>query len=576
MNTYPNTNRLDLVSDSYYNNGHTNLSVDINYNSSTITQAVTSAASNLLASVNTTSGTFFDFSIPSGAIRIVIMFNGVASSSSTPIVQIGSGSFANSTTGYYSSLAAVAADGSTSAQQVNYTTGFGTLHVNNATTIRGTMTLTAFSNTIWTSTSLTSYGNNSNVMQTGVSPTLSGKLDRIRITTVNGASSSFNAGSVSVLYDLDKNTTTTALNIAGGAFGSIPYQTEAGTTSLLAYGSSGQVLSSNGGSSAPTWTNLPTGIANPNYLINASFQVAQSATTATITAGTATPTASLGYPVFDSWFCYSVGGNPTLSQVAGSGSTTNRLQLTGAAGVTSVGIGQRIEAINTTALAGKNVTLSFECSNSLLASLTITVNRSTTTVNTFGTIATPTKTQIATTPLTITSTLTRYSYTFTCPAEVNLGLEILFTLGAQTSGTFILSNVKLEEGSVSTQFIAANFSDELSVCKRYFETSYPYGVSVGSSISSLGIGGIALNTLDFYTSYTQTPFSIRKRTTPTMIGYSINGTLGALFNLTTSINQGNIGFRFVSEYGFCILCSNNTMTASNAYAMHYVASSYIP
>ena len=63
--------------------------------------------------------------------------------------------------------------------------------------------------------------------------------------------------------------------------------------------------------------------------------------------------------------------------------------------------------------------------------------------------------------------MTRYFYTFTCPQEVNLGLEILFTLGAQTSGTFVLSNVKLEEGSVSTPFVSDTI-EELRRCQRYF------------------------------------------------------------------------------------------------------------
>lgn len=215
-----------------------------------------------------------------------------------------------------------------------------------------------------------------------------------------------------------------------------------------------------------------------NYLINSAFQVAQAATSATITAGTATPTASLGYPVVDSWFCYSVGGNPTLAQVAGSNTTANRLQLTGAASITSVGIGQRLEAINTTSLANKTVTLSFECSNSLLTSLTVVANRPTTTANTFGTIATPTKTLINSTNVAINSTLTRYSVTFTCPPEVNRGLEVLFVLGAQTSGTFVLSNVKLEEGSVATDFNYEDYPKELRKCQRYFYITTPSLVGV--------------------------------------------------------------------------------------------------
>ena len=242
--------------------------------------------------------------------------------------------------------------------------------------------------------------------------------------------------------------------------------------------------------------------SNPNYLINSAFQVAQAATSATITAGTATPTASLGYPVVDSWFCYSVGGNPTLARITGSDTTANRLQLTGAASITSVGIGQRIEAINTTSLANKTVTLSFECSNSLLTSLTVVANRPTTTANTFGTIGTPTKTLINSTNVAINSTLTRYSITFTCPPEVNRGLEILFLLGAQTSGTFVLSNVKLEEGSVATTYVSSDFASELVKCLRYFY-SLP-ATSKGFPCPSTG---------GFAATYNY-PFKVTMRSTP--------------------------------------------------------------
>ena len=47
-------------------------------------------------------------------------------------------------------------------------------------------------------------------------------------------------------------TATTATNLAGGSAGTIPYQSAAGTTAMLAAGSSGQVLQSNG-ASAPSW-----------------------------------------------------------------------------------------------------------------------------------------------------------------------------------------------------------------------------------------------------------------------------------------------------------------------------------
>lgn len=262
---------------------------------------------------------------------------------------------------------------------------------------------------------------------------------------------------------------------------------------------------------------------NPNYIINSAFQVAQ-ATSATIIAGTAVPIASSGYPVFDSWFCYSVGGNPTLSQIAGSTTTMSRLQLTGASGVTSAGIGQRIDFRDVTSLANKTVTLSFDCSNSLLTSLTVVANRPTTTVNTFGTIATPTKTLINSTNVAINSTLTRYSVTFTCPQEVNLGLEILFLLGAQTSGTFVLSNVKLEQGSNATTFITTNYDVELIKCKRYLTRGVEVASTSGTAIDFTGIPNWV------------------KRITLMFNGVSTNGTSDTLIQIGTSSGVETSGY----------------------------------
>ena len=47
-----------------------------------------------------------------------------------------------------------------------------------------------------------------------------------------------------------------ATNLAGGGAGAIPYQSSAGTTSFTAVGTAGQVLTSNGPSSAPSWKSL--------------------------------------------------------------------------------------------------------------------------------------------------------------------------------------------------------------------------------------------------------------------------------------------------------------------------------
>ena len=50
-------------------------------------------------------------------------------------------------------------------------------------------------------------------------------------------------------------------NLAGGAAGSIPYQSATDTTSFLAAGSSGYVLTAAGSGAAPTWKKAASGAA---------------------------------------------------------------------------------------------------------------------------------------------------------------------------------------------------------------------------------------------------------------------------------------------------------------------------
>jgi hypothetical protein len=65
----------------------------------------------------------------------------------------------------------------------------------------GHMTLTLTSSNIWTSSHLGATGaSNLALWGGGSSPNLSGALDRVRITTVNGTDT-FDAGSINILYE---------------------------------------------------------------------------------------------------------------------------------------------------------------------------------------------------------------------------------------------------------------------------------------------------------------------------------------------------------------------------------------
>jgi hypothetical protein len=145
--------------------------------------------------VATTSGATIDFtSIPSWVKRITIMFQGVSTTgTSYKIIQIGSGSIL--TTGYLSTGSfSGATAGATSA-----TSGFIIASNSAAEVISGLMVLTNISGNIWVanhdvklSTTYTAAG--------GGDVTLSGIIDRLRLTTVNGTDT-FDAGSINILYE---------------------------------------------------------------------------------------------------------------------------------------------------------------------------------------------------------------------------------------------------------------------------------------------------------------------------------------------------------------------------------------
>lgn len=259
-----------------------------------------------------------------------------------------------------------------------------------------------------------------------------------------------------------------------------------------------------------------------NRVINGNMYIAQRATSATVTAGTAVPTASTGYPCVDRFFVYSTGANVTAAQVAGTGSNRNLLRVTGAASVTAVGIGQRIEAVNSYDLAGQTCTLSLDLANSLLGVVTWTASYANTT-DTFGTISVPTKTQIATGTVAVSATLTRYAVNIAIPAAATTGIEILLTVGAQTSGTWDVGNVQLEPGTAATPFERRQFGQELALCQRYYEVCQNYWV--GNTTATA-----VYSAPSFY--------SATKRATPTATSLSQSGAGNGGFNTRTVIAIG--------------------------------------
>lgn len=255
----------------------------------------------------------------------------------------------------------------------------------------------------------------------------------------------------------------------------------------MPYGTAAVDSIQSSGNLAITGNIVPTGgvfAANApgiNRIINGAMAIDQrnAGVAQTITAG-----AALAYTV-DRWYAYCTGANVTGQQVAGTGGNLFAYRFTGAASVTSIGFGQRIEALNSADLAGTTATLSVELSNSLLTTVTWTAFYANTS-DTFGTLASPTRTQIATGTFTVTNTLTRYSTQISIPAAATTGIEIVFTVGAQTSGTWIIDNVQLEAGNMMSTFERRPHGQELLLCQRYYETKTVFMLTKGAQYDANG------------------------------------------------------------------------------------------
>lgn len=279
-----------------------------------------------------------------------------------------------------------------------------------------------------------------------------------------------------------------------------------------------------------------------NRIINGQMQIAQRATSGT--SGLGVPTTTATYPSVDRWFAYGTGATVTVAQVAGATNTKNLIQLTGAASVTGAGIGQRIESINSYDLAGQTVTLSANIANTLLTTVTWTAYYAS------SSDVWTSSTQIATGTWTVSSTIANYSAQIAIPAAATTGIQVIYSVGAQTSGTFQIGNAQLEVGTNATSFEYRPYGTELQLCQRYTQV---FGGD--SNFNSVGTVGVAATTtlIDYYSF----PLAVKLRANPSL-SYSGNWRVDDMY----------IAPSFVTN----ILINGNSVNQTTGVISIYVAS----
>jgi len=221
---------------------------------------------------------------------------------------------------------------------------------------------------------------------------------------------------------------------------------------------------------------------NRNFIINGGFAIDQrnNGASHTITAGTPAYT-------LDRWYASCTGANLTgVRSITLNQPDKYAYQINGATSNTGFAIGQRIETGSCYNFGESNATLSVRLLGVGITSVTWTAYYANS-ADSFGTLSSPTRTQIATGTFTgLTASFAKFSATFSVPNGGKNGIEIVFSASALTSGqVFVMTAVQLEKGTSATPFEYRPIGQELALCQRYYwrsENDSYLGVVVNTGI----------------------------------------------------------------------------------------------
>jgi len=161
-----------------------------------LTGSLTSGGSLILATAQNASGTVVDFaSIPSWAKRITVIMNGISTNGSSPVeIRATYGAIPSTYFGSGISITPTSITGNLS------TTGFQIAGQNAANIRSGLCILSKLSGNLWIASINGTYTDLVGSFNGGGSTLLTGPLDSIRITTVNGTDT-FDAGTINISYE---------------------------------------------------------------------------------------------------------------------------------------------------------------------------------------------------------------------------------------------------------------------------------------------------------------------------------------------------------------------------------------
>lgn len=322
------------------------------------------------------------------------------------------------------------------------------------------------------------------------------------------------------------------------------------------------------------------GQPNDNFIINGDFSVWQRATSQNTS----------GMKSADHWAFYFNAGTLSATKApfpSGGGEAFDNLQycvqviFAGASGAGDYAYAQ-YNSEDVERFSGKTVTLQFRAYSVAAQQIAIEFAQA------FGTGGSAAVVGISPTKLSVGPGWTYHTLTVDMPSVVGKTIGagscsiLLFwfsggssfnarngSLGVK-SGDVVITGVKWELGSVATKLIRRSYAEELLLCQRYYEKSYPIDVAPGTSNSQSGFSwapyltGLPSAT---YVAGTSVKYSTRKRTTPTLVAYSpSSGTQNKAYCVARSVDV-DISLANGSDHGFIWYANQGGATTSiNVYA----------
>ena len=367
--------------------------------------------------------------------------------------------------------------------------------------------------------------------------------------------------SVVVNGDTSGAVTLSAPAVAGTVTVTLPSTTGTMLTTASTTGISGSAISSGTVPEAYGGTGTSTGYYGfKNRIINGAIGIWQRGTSFT-SGGSATYTA-------DRFFGNASSGTISRSTDVPAGFIYS---FSNAASSTAYpGMAQRIESVNIADCASQAITVSFYVKQTSGTASALNINLAyPNAVDNYSSSTTIVETNVV---ASMPSSWTRYSYTYTLPANVTNGLSVtLFVPSASITATFLITGIQLEKGSTATSFDYRPIGTELALCQRYFERSYNIGTATGAALVP-GIVGFNTPLATASDIPAKILFKVTKRDNPSVTIYNaVSGASGTAYRTSdaAAITVSSLNYVGTNGVGMFTLASGS----ANNYLIQFTASS---